>query len=107
VSGEASSRRQATAWSPLGRRQLARAIPRGPRLNGELDGRALREVAALDAEGQRLVERAAARLALSGRAYTRVLRVARTIADLTGVEPVQAGHVAEALQFRQATVADP
>jgi magnesium chelatase family protein len=89
------------------RRQLARPIPRGPRLNGELEGRVLREVAALDAEGQRLVERAAARLGLSGRAYTRVLRVARTIADLTGVEPVQAGHVAEALQFRQATVADP
>jgi magnesium chelatase family protein len=47
-----------------------------------------------------MVARATARLSLSARAYDRVLRVARTIADLEGIEQTSAQHVAEALQFR-------
>jgi magnesium chelatase family protein len=47
-----------------------------------------------------LLERAMARLGLSARAYTRVLKVARTIADLAAAGKVAAEHVAEAIQYR-------
>lgn len=53
-----------------------------------------------DAAGAALIERAMTRLGLSARAYTRVLKVARTIADLAGAERVGAAHVAEAIQYR-------
>ncbi|MGH6690942.1 MAG: ATP-binding protein [Gammaproteobacteria bacterium] len=51
-------------------------------------------------DGRRLLHRAAEQLGLSARGYTRVLKVARTIADLAASETVEADHVAEALQFR-------
>ena len=54
----------------------------------------------IDASGRRLLESAAVRLTLSARAYDRIHKVARTIADLAGEEHVGADHLAEALQFR-------
>jgi magnesium chelatase family protein len=57
-------------------------------------------VASPDAEGQRMLVMAAERLGLSARAYTRILRVARTIADLSGDGPIRSAHVAEALVLR-------
>jgi len=78
----------------------ARQLERDGVLNGRLQGRLLRERAALDATAQRLLGRAIVRLALSARAYDRVLRVARTVADLEGAEAVTVEHVGEALQFR-------
>jgi magnesium chelatase family protein len=69
-------------------------------LNARLQGRALRSRAALADGAAALVAQATAKLALSARAYDRVLRVARTIADLDGSEKIEAVHVAEALQFR-------
>jgi magnesium chelatase family protein len=72
----------------------------GRRLNAQLVGEALRRHAWPKADGVALLERAATRLHLSARAHDRVLRVARTIADLAAAETVGAGHVAEALQFR-------
>ncbi len=73
---------------------------RGTGLNALLSPRALRAHAAPDAAGGRLLARAMESLGLSARAWTRVLRVARTIADLEGALKVAAPHVAEALQYR-------
>jgi magnesium chelatase family protein len=51
-------------------------------------------------EGQRLIRAAMAQLNLSARAYQRILKLARTIADLAGCEEIQSVHLAEALQYR-------
>ncbi|MEO5335485.1 MAG: YifB family Mg chelatase-like AAA ATPase [Magnetospirillum sp. WYHS-4] len=71
------------------------------RTNAEADGRLLEEVAAPDAEGRRLLDDAATRMHLSARGYHRVLRVARTLADLEGGGDVRRIHVAEALSYRR------
>jgi magnesium chelatase family protein len=68
--------------------------------NAELAGSEFLEVVRLDTEGRRVVEGAVARLGLSARAYGKVMRVARTIADLADSELVHAEHVAEAVQAR-------
>ena len=73
---------------------------RGPRSNARLSSAELGAVAALDADGHRILERAVERLALSARAIERVRRLARTIADMEGGEEVRGSHVAEALQYR-------
>jgi len=69
-------------------------------LNSALPSRLLRKVCALDEAGERTLEMAVRRLGLSARAHDRILKVARTIADLGGSEAVQAKHVAEAVQYR-------
>jgi magnesium chelatase family protein len=71
-------------------------------LNADLDGTRVRLHAAPDDEGRRLLSAAVDRLGLTGRAHDRLLRVARTLADLEGTAKVAGRHVAEALQFRQA-----
>jgi magnesium chelatase family protein len=60
----------------------------------------LDDIATPDAEGRALVTRVASRFGLTARGYHRVLRVARTIADLDGSECVRLPHVAEAVSFR-------
>jgi magnesium chelatase family protein len=80
-------------------RNAQRARPPGA-LNARLKGRELRCHCRLDDKGQRLLEAATERLGLSARAYTRILRVARTIADLAGAGALHSGHVAEAIQYR-------
>jgi magnesium chelatase family protein len=69
-------------------------------LNAMLQGRSLRSRVRLAPEARPLVAKALTTWALSARAYDRVLRVARTIADLEGLDDTTARHVAEALQFR-------
>jgi magnesium chelatase family protein len=74
----------------------------GPRNNAALRGSAMRRFCALPPEGRALLQAAAARLALSARGYDRVLKVARTIADLANSESIHRAHLAEALQYRLA-----
>ncbi|MEL6293560.1 MAG: YifB family Mg chelatase-like AAA ATPase [Pseudomonadota bacterium] len=70
------------------------------RSNADAAGEVLEEVATPDDEGRALISRVAERFGLSARGYHRVLRVARTIADLAGSEKVTKAHVAEAVSFR-------
>jgi len=83
-------------------RQRDRASAAVAGLNSRLTPRALERVAALDRPSRERLAAAATRLHLSGRAVHRVLRVARTIADLDGDDGVRLPHVLEALQFRPA-----
>ena len=69
--------------------------------NSALSGRLLREVCALRGDAQTLFSRAVDRMGLSGRGHDRVLRVARTVGDLSGEEEIAAEHVAEALKYRR------
>jgi magnesium chelatase family protein len=70
------------------------------RVNADLEGAALEAFATPDAEGKALIGRVAERMGLTARGYHRVLRVARTIADLDGSPDVRKPHVAEAISFR-------
>jgi magnesium chelatase family protein len=72
----------------------------GLRVNADAEGRLLEEVASPDSEGRDLLTRVAERFGLTARGYHRVLRVARTIADLDGAETVRKPHVAEAVSYR-------
>ena len=73
----------------------------GPlRTNAMLRGRELDKLAALDEPGKELLRQAMTDLGLSARAYDKVRRLARTIADLDGAEDVQGHHVGEAIQYR-------
>ncbi|HYD31950.1 MAG TPA: YifB family Mg chelatase-like AAA ATPase [Azospirillaceae bacterium] len=78
-------------------RSLAASI----RTNAEADGEILEKVASPDAPGRALLTQAAERLRLSARGYHRVLRVARTLADMEEVDSVRRLHVAEALSYRR------
>lgn len=68
--------------------------------NSGMGGDELRRYARLEKEGQELLQLAFERLGLSARAYDRIVKVARTIADLDQSERVEAAHVAEAIRYR-------
>jgi len=81
-------------------RQRRRMADAGIRCNGEMGPQEMTRWAQPDEEGRRLLGRAVEALGLSARAYHRLLRVARTIADLAASECVHSAHVAEAIAYR-------
>jgi magnesium chelatase family protein len=81
--------------------QTARLEGTARRSNAELDGDLLDRHATPDEPGRKLLMQAAEAMRLSARGYTRILRVARTIADLAGAEGIGRIHVAEALSYRR------
>ncbi len=80
--------------------QLDRFAGRTLFCNAQMTSRDIRKFCQPEASGEKLLENAMARLGLSARAYTRILKVARTIADLAGEEKVGGAHLAEAIQYR-------
>ena len=68
--------------------------------NARIPARLLRKLCALDDAGERTLEMAVRRMGLSARAHDRILKVARTVADLDHSESVTAKHLAEAVQYR-------
>jgi magnesium chelatase family protein len=72
----------------------------GPHINSELSGSALEKHCRLSRPEHDFLEQAVKKLGLSARAYTRVLRIARTIADLDGAETLAVNHLAEAINYR-------
>jgi magnesium chelatase family protein len=81
-------------------RQALRFPETGAAVNARLSGKMLRRYARPDDAGRALLHSAIERLALSGRAHDRIMRVARSIADLAGRPTVLGDDVAEALQYR-------
>ncbi|QJC52298.1 YifB family Mg chelatase-like AAA ATPase [Paenibacillus albicereus] len=81
--------------------QEGRSPASGTAWNGELSGPALRRAATLEPEAARLLQQAFDRLGISVRAHDRILKLARTIADMEGFERIEAPHVAEAIHYRR------
>jgi len=68
--------------------------------NAQMSSKQLREICQLDQAGQNLLKSAMEKLNLSARAYDRILKVSRTIADLAGADNINFEHLAEAIQYR-------
>ncbi|MFB0924586.1 MAG: YifB family Mg chelatase-like AAA ATPase [Vicingaceae bacterium] len=73
---------------------------KGVHCNAQVSSKTLKEICEIDQSGIDLLKKAMDRLGLSARAYDRILKVARTIADIEGAESIQTNHLAEAIQYR-------
>ncbi len=80
--------------------QRQRLVDFGLHTNSQMQSRHIGRYCKLDASGEQLLEQVTSRLGLSARSYTRILKLARTIADLAGQEMIQRQHLAEAVQYR-------
>jgi len=100
LAGQADGESSATVRERVERAQ-ARQQARQGRPNARLSSKEVDGSCQPDAAGSQLLRQATARLDLSARAWHRILKVARTIADLAGSETIGAAHVAEAIQYRR------
>ena len=82
------------------KRQLARFMGRKIYANAQMGPRDIKRHCAVSSEAEKLLETAVTRLGFSARAYDRILKVARTIADLEGKDDMATAHVSEAIQYR-------
>lgn len=82
------------------RRQKKRFVSSASRTNAQMTSRELREHCTLDKSCHKLLEQSVDRLGLSARAHDKVLRVARTIADVDGAEVIEVEHISEAINYR-------
>jgi len=80
--------------------QRQRLAPFGLHTNSQMQARHLKRFCQLDGEGEKLLEMVVDRLGMSARSYSRILKVARTIADLSGEQNIRQPHLAEAVQYR-------
>jgi magnesium chelatase family protein len=80
--------------------QLKRFEKKGLHANAQMGTKDIKRYCGVKPEGEKLLEVAINKLGLSARAYSRVLKVARTIADLEASEEIQPAHVSEAIQYR-------
>ena len=79
-----------------------KSLPNCPPMhaNSAMETRHIHKFCPVDDAGQKLLEMVVDKLGMSARSYSRILKVARTIADLAGEENIQRGHLAEAIQYR-------
>lgn len=96
--GSAAVRKRVIAARKVQHGRLASLF--GTHTNSRMGTKEIRRYCALDEDGKGLLRTAMERLSLSARAYTRILRLARTIADLAGEKEIRSPHVAEAIQYR-------
>jgi magnesium chelatase family protein len=94
--GEASAAVRARVIAAAALQRVRQGKP-----NAQLQPKEIERLCRPDAQGEALLKNAFARLSLSARAYHRILKVARTIADLAATEDLAAGHVAEAIGYRR------
>ena len=68
--------------------------------NAQMSSKQLREICVINQAGENLLKRSMEKLNLSARAYDRILKVSRTVADLSGSSDIKVEHLAEAIQYR-------
>ncbi|MCZ8336321.1 MAG: YifB family Mg chelatase-like AAA ATPase [Rhodobacteraceae bacterium] len=100
ATGESSATVAARVAAARARQTQRFAAHPGLRVNADMEGRLLEDTATPDAEGRAFLTRAAERFGLTARGYHRILRVARTIADLDESADVRLPHLAEAVSYR-------
>ncbi len=110
---ELSSKKRAESSSEIRKRVLAARKIQLQRLeeyhlfcNAQMNHALLQKLCNLEPKAQKLLEQAFKSLNLSARSYDRIVKVARTIADLAGAENIEAGHIAEAIQLRNDSESD-
>lgn len=80
--------------------QTARYVGSDVHCNAQMTSEMIKKYCALDEKGEKILQNAFDKLGMSARAYTRILKVARTIADLEGSDNIHAKHIAEAVMYR-------